>query len=195
MTETSRNISNYTAPTSEIHNISIYYQLRMNMNLTFKDSDNIFHYDCSAQPNTYYDMFLNTCWFYLDMAVYFILPLITMSLSFVFILSKINKSNKNYLSFLFKYKANSKIYKKKIRKNKRMITSLFFINLYFFLSTMPYFVFNIVVQRHGTYYFLDAFVNILFYSNNAFSIFLFGLNSNKFRQTLRFFLDRILRNR
>ena len=179
----------------DIHslNISFLNDTRLIDNVGGENGPPLPHHDCLAKRNSSYEYFLNVVWFWIDMLVYFVIPLCTMSLSFVFIMSKINSSNKSYTNFLFNrdYKANSRIYKKKIKKNKQIVSTLFFINLYFFVSTMPYFVFNILVQTHGSYL-LEAFVNILFYSNNALSLFFYGITSNKFRNELMYWLRSLL---
>ena len=156
------------------------------LNITLHHKEVVASQVCSAKRDTLYEHFLHFVWFYIDMLVYFLIPLATMSLSLFLIVSKIKRSNKSYLAYMFDeaYKRNSNIYIKKIKMNNHIVTTLLVINFYFFVSTMPYFLFNILIEARETSIFLETFVNILFYSNSAFSIFFYGLSSFIFRQEL-----------
>ena len=140
--------------------------------------------ECSARKNTVYWYFLHFVWFWLDMIVYFVVPFLTMTISFILIFIKVRKSNRNYRGYLIteNRKYNNRIYLKKIKKNQRIIVKLFVVNLYFFLSIFPYFLFNIFVKnvsvnRHSL---AENLVSILFYSNNALNFFFYGVTSQKF---------------
>ena len=120
------------------------------------------------------------------MSIHFLIPFFTMSISCILIFIRVKKSNENYSSFLVddNYKSNSKIYRKKIQKNNRIIYVLLIVNSYFFFSILPYFIFNIFVDEvySEKKSFFKILVNILFYSNNAFNVFFYGFSSQKYRQ-------------
>jgi hypothetical protein len=126
------------------------------------------------------------------MCVYFLIPCLTMSISFFIIYTQVKKSNLKYARFLAqkKYKSNARIYLKKIRLNKQMLLRLSLVNAYFFASIMPHFVFNIFLRggdEHfsaSTNYLIKTFVEILFFSINALNFFFHGISSEKFRQEL-----------
>jgi len=151
----------------------------------------IIFYDCSPIKETRYEYLMFTYWFWIDMLVYFLIPCCTMFISFFIICFQVKKYNQKYSQYLTNqsYKANARIYLKKIRLNKQMLLRLSIVNAYFFVSILPHFILNIFMNGGGAFdknvnYLLKIFVEILFFSNNALNFFFYGISSQKFRQEL-----------
>ena len=146
------------------------------------------YYECAAAKNTFYEHFLVTYWVWFDMLAYFAIPLLAMTISFLFIFVRIRKLNENYSNFLGDEtrKLNTRIYLKKIKQNKIVIVKLLVVNCYFFASILPYFVINIWEKGHYPLhsYFLKSFIDILLYSNNALNFFFYGISSQSYRLEL-----------
>ena len=162
------------------------------MNKSEFEQDLKFKTECLPNGNKLYSFFLHHFWFWIDMFVYFLVPFVTMTMSFVFIFIKINKLNNRYRDFLdnSRYRSNSQIYTKRIKKNRQVILVLFILNSYFFISSMPYYIFHILIGQvyTETNVFLKTLLNILFYSNNALNFFFYGISSQKYRQEFVAFL-------
>jgi hypothetical protein len=145
-------------------------------------------YECSPVKASAYEYFLHNIYFWVDTFIYFCIPFVSMSISFVLIRTVLKSLNEIYLVFIIDQNnnSNSRIYRKKIHKNKKIINILMFINLYFFLSVLPFFIYNILVYKFnsGNKIFFKILVDMLFYSNNAFNVFLYGISSEKYKQEL-----------
>ena len=145
---------------------------------------------CGPNKNTLYRHFLRG-WFWLDLSFFFVIPLLTMIVSFIVVCCKLRKRNAKYRSYLFNkdYASNYSIYLKKIKKNKSILRKLFVVNIYFFLSVFPYCAYNLlnyfVPRNLNSKGFLDNLVNTLLYSNNAMNFFLYGITSQKFCEELQ----------
>ena len=150
-------------------------------------------YECSSEHDTWYKTFLDTIWFWLDMFIYFVVPFITMSITYSLIAFELRKINRNYGKFLDNSicnQHNKKNFSKKIQRNNKIIYILLGINSYFCLSILPFFLFTIFknnkwflsIRRND---FLQTFIEILFYSNNAFNIFFYGFSSKTYMNSLR----------
>ena len=170
-----------------------------NKNISYEITDdmkNLYEFsECSSEYGSFYETFLDTLWFWLDASLYFLVPFFTMSIAFFFIKFKLKKINRNYNSFIdnYHYNYNKKIFMKKIRKNNKIIYLLFLINMFFFLSIVPFFVFSIykkISPLADDNVLFKSFVEILFYTNNAFNIFFYGITSKKYRQEFRKFFKR-----
>ena len=144
--------------------------------------------ECVAAKNTIYEELLITSWIWFDMFAFYAIPLLAMTVSFLIIFVRIRKLNANYSSFLGDEarKLNTRIYLKKIKRNKIVIIKLLLVNCYFFASILPYFLINITKKGHNAMqsYFLKSFVDILLYSNNALTFFFYGISSQVYRMEL-----------
>ena len=142
--------------------------------------------ECTPDNNFYYSFFLRYVWFWLDMVVYFVIPLFTMSISFLFIRVKLRRTNENYSFYLASEnsKCNAKIWLKRIKKNRQILVKLLLVNSYFFFSSLPYYVYNFLIDYPKQNYYLLTLFNILFYSNNACSFFLYGISSQQYRKEM-----------
>lgn len=149
-------------------------------------------FECSSDLGTWYINFLEEAWFWLDVLVYFLVPFITMCITFSIISFKLKKINQNYATFVHEDNGNNYNrlrFIKKIRRNKKIIYILFGINLYFCLSILPFFTFTIFKENQWYSSIRDnhtikSFVEILFYSNNAFNFFFYGISSKDYRKEL-----------
>jgi len=158
----------------------------LNQNFDFKNQmHKKLYYACSPLKGSSYEYFLHNIFFWVDAFVYFCLPFASMTISFVLILFIVIKSNQRYSNFIKddSYKANSKIYFKKIEKNKKIILILTVINSYFFFTIFPYFLFNIFVLKIDSEnkMVLKLLSNVLFFSNNSLNILFYGFSSQKYR--------------
>jgi hypothetical protein len=144
--------------------------------------------ECMPKKNTKYEYFLSVFWIWIDFCVYFLIPFLSMSISFVFIFIQIRKFNRNYFKFLLddSRKFNWRIYLKKVKINQQILIKLLMVNSYFFVSILPYFVLNMFAKANylQSSYLLKTAVDILFFSNNALNIFFYGISSKKYRQEL-----------
>ncbi len=148
--------------------------------------------ECSSDLGTWYIKFLEEVWFWVDMLVYFMVPFFTMCITFSIISFKLKSINENYASCLHENLSNThnKLkFVKKIRRNKKIIQILFAINVYFCLSILPFFTFTIFKENEWYSSIRDnhkikTFVEILFYSNNAFNFFFYGITSKDYRSEL-----------
>ena len=129
-------------------------------------------------------LFVEHIWIYIDMSLIYVIPFLTMTLSFLFICFKIKETNESYAEFQIDdgHKLNRDIYERKINRNKRVILKLFLINFYYIVTIMPYFIFELNLKRK--YGFLKEFVMCLYYSNNAVNFFLYGITCSRFRDEL-----------
>ena len=148
--------------------------------------------ECTSDYGSYYEKFLENVWFWVDIGIYFLIPFFTMSIAFFVIKFKITKINANYNNFLVDshYNYNKNNYLKKIRKNNKIIYLLLLINMFFFVTILPFFVFSIFKEKStymgdSDYVLYKSFVEILFYANNAFNVFFYGVTSKKYRQEVR----------
>ncbi len=142
-------------------------------------------YECSPDNSPAYSYFLRHVWFWLDMIVYFLIPFFTMFISFFFIKTRLNRTNQYYTSYMSKSsRSNTKIWQKRIKKNQHILIKLLVVNSYFFFSSTPYYVYNFLIDYPNQNDNLLTFFNILFYSNNAFNFFLYGISSEQFRKVL-----------
>jgi hypothetical protein len=148
--------------------------------------------ECSSDLGTWYIKFLEEVWFWVDMLVYFMVPFITMCITFSIISFKLKSINENYASCLHENHSNThnKLkFVKKIRRNRKIIQILLAINVYFCLSILPFFTFTIFKENEWYSSIRDnhkikTFVEILFYSNNAFNFFFYGITSKDYRSEL-----------
>lgn len=143
-------------------------------------------YECAPIKNSFYEYFLHNIYFWIDAFIYFCVPFASMSISFLLIRAILRKMNEIYLEFIKNpnYFSNSRIFKTKIKKNKRTIKILMFINLYFLLSVLPFFLYNVLVFRFNSEFkvLFKIFVDMLFYSNNAFNVFFYGISSVRYKK-------------
>ncbi len=149
--------------------------------------------ECSADLGTWYSKFMDNTWFWVDIIVYFLIPFITMCITFSIIKFKLKAINRNYACILLDKgynNYNKRIYSRKIKRNNKIIYSLFGTNLYFCLSIIPFSVFTLFKNLVSSLslkesYYLKSFVEILFYSNNALNIVFYGFTSKDFRKTFK----------
>jgi hypothetical protein len=142
---------------------------------------------CGAQTNSFYSYFLDHIWFFIDMFVYFCASVIVMFICFAFVYIKMRKVNKKYAELMAtkSNKTNKRIWQRKMQRNKRIIRRLAIKYVYFVLSILPYFLFNIFnSDRTRNYEFIETLLLILFYSNNSLNFFFYGLTCQTFRQEL-----------
>ena len=179
-------------------NESIYLEnfLEEKMNLTriFPSASHLGDLLCLPMVNTPYWAFLGA-WFWLDMLVFYAIPLATMSASFVFICVKVRRANGIYARLLFDkdYTQNSRIYMRKIKRNNEIICRAFVVNLYFCLSVLPYLVYNVFVQSSffQAYTFFEIMAHTLLYSNSALNFVFYGVSCPRFRQELVLFKNKL----
>jgi hypothetical protein len=76
--------------------------------------------ECSPYKHKFYVLFFGIAWIWIDMIIYFLIPFTVNLVSFVFIFIYIKQLNTRYLNLLNieNYKPNTRIYLKRIRKNK-----------------------------------------------------------------------------
>ncbi len=142
---------------------------------------------CGAQTNSPYSYFLDHIWFFIDMFVYFCAPVIVMFVCFAFVYMKMQKINRKYAVFMAakSNKTNRRIWKRKVERNKRIVRRLAIKYVYFVLSILPYFLYNIFnSDRTRDYEFIETLLLLLFYSNNSLNFFFYGLTCKAFRQEL-----------
>ena len=143
---------------------------------------------CMPSVSSAYFVYSTRVWLWLHMCVFFVVPVVIMSLAFILISVKIRKANAIYARFLtfVDYAQNSHIYLSKMNKNRRIVRITFLANVYFILSITPYFIYYGFIQAHfsQTFMLLELLVKILLYSNNALSLVFYGVSSQGFRREL-----------
>ena len=104
-----------------------------------------------------------------------------------------SKSQKNSISLLNieNYKPSTRLFLKRMRKNRRTIWRLFSINTYFFLSTMPSYVSTYLLFSNRIHLYFNYLGYALFYSINSLNFLFYGLTSESYRAEL----IKILRHR
>ena len=173
-----------------------------NFSLKFEENSTIPSYDefeCAAELGSWYSNFMEKTWLWLDMFIYFMIPFLTMCITFSIIKLKLKSINRNYATILLENTSNNhnkRIYLKKIRRNRKIIKVLFGTNTYFVLSIIPYFIFSLLKNLTSDLnakeiFYIKSLVDILFYSNNALNIFFYGFTSKEYRRAIKkmFFLD------
>ena len=149
--------------------------------------------ECAAELGTWYSRLIDSTWVYVDIFVYFVIPFITMCITFSIIKIRLKTINRNYACICLDKRFNKhikSIYLRKIKRNNNIIYVLFGTNLYFCISIMPFFIFSIFKELNFNLsvkesFYIKSFVDVLFYSNNALSIVFYGFTSKDFRRTLR----------
>ena len=154
---------------------------------------------CGALKNSFYSYFLEKIWFFIDFFVYFFIPALVKLVCFSFVWVKMNNANKKYAHLISNksYKSNIRIYKKKLERNKAIVTRLLINYLYFVMTVLPYFLFNIFLSNNRqqpsltNYDFIEIVLLILFYSNNSMNFFFYGITCKSFRQELLRILEKV----
>jgi hypothetical protein len=169
-------------------NLSFKIEYTQNMTRHF-----LVHFECAAILGSWYSFFMDKIWFWVDIFVYFVIPFLTMCITFSIIKLKLKSINRNYAAILLDNTYNNynkRIYLRKIRRNKKIIYIIFATNAYFCLSIVPFFIFSLLKNLNSylspnVILYVKSLVDILFYSNNAFNIFFYGLSSREYRKTLK----------
>ena len=127
------------------------------------------------------------CWFWLDKFVQYLVPFVCACVSFVVVFVKLKKSNKKQTKCESKkYSASiAQLYLRKITKNKRILGKLFAVNIYFSLSVLPHFVYNVIFLLRGVTSSYYIGVHALFSSNHALNFCFYGMYSHTFWQVMR----------
>ena len=154
---------------------------------------------CGALKNSFYSYFLDKIWVFIDFFVYFLIPALVKLVCFSFVCVKMNNANKKYAHLISNksYKSNRRIYKKKIKRNKAIVKRLLINYLYFVMTILPYFLFNIFLSNNRqqtslkNYGFIEIVLLILFYSNNSMNFFFYGIACKSFRQELLRILEKM----
>ena len=146
---------------------------------------------CFAKSGTFYEQFLKTKWFLVDMSVYSLLPLISMFVSSGIIWMKFKKINENYSRFISNEsntQHNKSIYFKKIKRNRQICLIILNSSAYFFFSMgfywMCFLIFHNSVIQNEFFNELQSFVYIFLYTNNAFDFVIYGFSSSAYRAEL-----------
>ena len=174
--------------TSEIQSSQFIAFLNDSLNASdlYQNTDAVM-YQCGPGKHTIYWYFLKI-WFWLDMFVIFAVPLMVISVSFAYIFLRLKKINANYDNFLANkdYAPNTRIYLRKIKKNKSILRKLFIVNMSFIVCIVPFFVYSVLNQVvvFKSHYIAENVVNILYYSNHAMNFFSYGIVNHRFRHEL-----------
>ena len=151
------------------------------------------HLECASELGTWYSNFMDKTWFWVDIFVYFVIPFLTMCITFSIIKFKLKSINRNYATILLDNTYNNynkSIYLRKIKRNNKIIHFLLGTNTYFCLSIVPFIFFSLFKSMNKylserDIYYVRFLVEILFYSNNALNIFFYGFTSKEFRKALK----------
>ena len=171
-----------------IKNLSVIIEYTQNMTRHF-----LVHFECAARLGSWYSYFMDKIWFWVDVFVYFVIPFLTMCITFSIIKFKLKSINRNYATILLDRTYNNynkRIYLRKIRRNKKIIYIIFATNVYFCLSILPFLIFSIMKNLNcylssKEFFYVKFLVEILFYSNNAFNFVFYGLTSKEYRKALK----------
>ena len=146
---------------------------------------------CFAKSGTFYEQFLKTKWFLIDMSIFSLLPLISMIGSSLIIWMKFKKINEKYSRFISteSYNQHNKlIYFRKIKRNRQICLIILNSSAYFFLSMGVYWICFLLLRNSVTqnefFNELQSFVYILLYTNNAFDFIIYGFSSSTYRVEL-----------
>ncbi len=99
---------------------------------------------------------------------------------------------RNFMSSSINSKSNTKMASRKLKRTIQMLIMLGSTNLYFLLSSMPYFLLYYVynayvsdeVKSSNNYVNLLIASHVFAYSNNAANFILYGIFSSKYRQEI-----------
>jgi hypothetical protein len=163
--------------------------INANQNILF---DNYLVFTKCSPKGITYAYYMDEWWPLVDLIFTFLIPFMTITITFVFILLNLRRLNQIYLRFSAE-NSNKFIYLKRIQRNKLVLLKLFLVNFYFFLSVCCYFLFKTFLKNDFPYF--NSFFTALFYSNNSLNILFYGVSCQTFRQviyarlakTLRFF--------
>jgi hypothetical protein len=146
----------------------------------------IVHFECSPYQSQLYVNFLATIWIWIDTAIYFLIPSTVNLVSFLFIFFYIKRFKQSYSNLLYieNYKPNTRVFLKRMRKNRRIIWRLFSINTYFFLSTMPSYVSTYLLFSNRIHLYFNYLGYALFYGINSLNFLFYGLTSHTYRAEL-----------
>jgi hypothetical protein len=143
---------------------------------------------CFAKSGTFYEQFLKTKWFLIDMSIFSLLPLISMIGSSLIIWMKFKKINEKYSRFITteSYNQHNKlIYFRKIKRNRQICLIILNSSAYFFFSMGVYWICFLLLRNSVTqnefFNELQSFVYILLYTNNAFDFVIYGFSSSTYR--------------
>ena len=164
---------------------------KANFSLKVEENDTIPYYDefeCAADLGSWYSNFMDRTWLWLDMFIYFVIPFLTMCITFSIIKLKLKSINRNYAAILLGQTCNNN--NKRIRRNRKSIKVLFGTNTYFCLSIIPYFIFSLLKNQTSDFtakeiFYIKSLVDILFYSNNALNLFIYGFTSKEYRKAIK----------
>jgi len=119
-------------------------------------------------------------------AIYFLIPSTVNLVSFLclfFYMQRFNRSYSNLLN-IENYRPSTRLFLKRMRKNRRTIWRLFSINTYFFLSTMPSYVSTYLLFSKRIHLYFNYLGYALFYSINSLNFLFYGLTSESYRAEL-----------
>ena len=148
-------------------------------------------FSCVPFQNSFYEKFLVHAWFWIDLLLYSLIPLISMTICSIIIIVNLMKLNRGYSTRLDLNSSSftKRIYSRKLRKNIQISLILICSNGYFFITTVIFWTWFSIVDKEfldenfGTY-FKRSLVYTLLYSNNAFGILFYGLFSTQYRRHL-----------
>jgi hypothetical protein len=143
---------------------------------------------CFPQHNSEYHYFLTNIFIWVDICIYSIIPFSIMFTCTILILLEMRKRTAQFsrnLSSNQPNQMNRRISQKRMRKNNQILLLMLTTNAYFIICSLPYFILYFTAsdensEKNSTV----LFTNIMAYSNNAINFILFGVFSERYRQTL-----------
>jgi hypothetical protein len=155
------------------------------------------YYSCYPLPNSKYEYFLNNIWIWIDTSLYSLIPFTIMIVCTLMIAVEIRINTQKFLrSSINLNNLNRGIILRRIRRTIQMLLMLTSTNIYFVISSMPFFVvfhvYNAKIEEKEkyttNYASLLIIVHILAYSNNSANFIFYGLFSKKYREEISIFL-------
>ena len=139
---------------------------------------------CFPSFDSLYNHFLVNVWVWIDLCIFWLIPFITMSVCSMIILLRIKKNSQNYLSVNHRNSlSNRHALQRRVHRNRQILYMLLLTNIYFLVSSMPYFVSSLIYQGQKSETLTGhAVVHLLLYTNNAVNFLLYGFSSEKYRK-------------
>ena len=145
---------------------------------------------CFPAHETKYHYFLTNIFIWIDISIYSLVPFLIMLMCTILILIEMKKKAAQFTNNLTNNqqqpnKMNRRISQKRTRKNNQILILMLTTNAYFIICSLPCFIlYFTATDENSDKNSTVLFANILAYSNNAINFILFGIFSEKYRQTL-----------
>jgi hypothetical protein len=176
--------------------LNLHYLIFLTLNMTdsenrditdVSESDEAHRLKCFPVHDSSYHTFLVYWWPWFDLLIFSLVPFVIMSTCSAVILVTMRKSSEKVFYNTSRNRSSLtggsiNLFQKRLRRNRQILYMLVLTNLYFLLSSMPYFVMAVKYQGEKMETpTAHALVQFLLYTNNAINFVFFGFSCEKYR--------------